>query len=125
MKKTGLVFQRTDGEPLVLTRLDQQHRRLRKLLKFPEDFVLHSFRHTFGTRLGKAGVDAFTIMRLMGHSTVVVSQRYVHPTPETLQTAIGRVERLYGGTIENERDGVGTISGTLGQSASRTIDLTN
>lgn len=49
VKKSGLVFLREDGEPLVLTRLDQQHRRLRKLLKLPKDFVLHSFRHTFGT----------------------------------------------------------------------------
>jgi hypothetical protein len=29
----------------------------------------------FGTRLGESGADAFTIMRLMGHSTVTVSQR--------------------------------------------------
>lgn len=79
---------------LVLTRLDQQHRRLRQVLKLPEDFVLHSFRHTYGTRLGEAGADAFTIMRLMGHSTVVVSQRYVHPTPETLESAVERMEHL-------------------------------
>ena len=37
----------------------------------------HSFRHTYGTRLGEGGADAFTIMKLMGHSTVLVSQLYV------------------------------------------------
>jgi integrase len=100
VKRAGLVFQR-DGSPLVLTRLDQQHRRLRKLLKLPEDFVLHSFRHTYGTRLGEAGADAFTIMRLMGHSTVVVSQRYVHPTPETLESAVERMELL--STVQSGR----------------------
>ena len=31
--------------------------------------MLHSLRHTFGTRLGESGADAFTIMRLMRHST--------------------------------------------------------
>jgi integrase len=54
----------------------------------PADFVLHSFRHTFGTRLGETGADAFTIMRLMGHSTVTVSLRYVHPSPEAMENAV-------------------------------------
>ena len=58
--------------------------RVRTLPKMPSDFVLHSLRHSFGTRLGESGADAFTIMRLMGHSTVTVSQRYVHPSPEAL-----------------------------------------
>jgi integrase len=48
------------------------------------DFVLNSLRHTFGTRLGESGADAFTIMRLMGLSTVTVSQRCVHPSPEAV-----------------------------------------
>ena len=58
------------------------------------EFVLHSLRHTYGTRLGEAGADAFTIMRLMGHSSVTVSQRYVHPTPEALERAVERLETL-------------------------------
>ena len=42
------------------------------LLNVPADFVLHSLRHTFATRLGESGADAFTIMRLRGHSRVTV-----------------------------------------------------
>jgi hypothetical protein len=60
----------------------------------PTAFVLHSLRHTYGTRLGEAGADVFTIMRLMGHSSVTVSQRYVHPTPEALERAVERLEGL-------------------------------
>jgi len=48
------------------------------------DFVLHSLRHTILNRLGESGVDAFTIMRIAGHSSIVVSQRYVHPTQRQL-----------------------------------------
>ena len=29
-------------------------------------------------------MDAFTIMRIAGHSSIVVSQRYVHPTQRQL-----------------------------------------
>ena len=58
-----------------------QQARVGVLLKLPVDFVFHSLRHTFGSRLWRSGANAFTIMRLMGHSTVTVSQRYVHPSP--------------------------------------------
>jgi integrase len=61
---------------------------------FPKDFVLHSLRHTCLTRLGEAGADAFTIMKLAGHSSVTVSQRYVHPTPESVERAFDRLETL-------------------------------
>jgi integrase len=88
------VFHRPDGSPIPDSHLDQQHARVRKLLRFPSDFVLHSLRHTFGTRLGEAGADAFTIMRLMGHSTVTVSQRYVHPSPEAVELAFERLVAL-------------------------------
>jgi integrase len=44
---------------------------------FAGDFVLHSLRHTMLTRLGESGVHAFTIMRIAGHSNIVVSQRYI------------------------------------------------
>ena len=70
----GYVFTRSDGRPLYQTWLNQQHSKLRDTLKLPEDFVPHSFRHTYATRLGEGGADAFTIMKLMGHSTVLVSQ---------------------------------------------------
>jgi hypothetical protein len=33
-------------------------------------------------------------MKLAGHSSVTVSQRYVHPTGETVQLAFDRLETL-------------------------------
>lgn len=87
-----LVFHRTDGQPPYKTCLNEQEAELRRLLNMPADFVLHTFRHTYGTRLGETGADAFTIMKLMGHSTVPVSQRYVHPSPEAMDDAGSRME---------------------------------
>jgi hypothetical protein len=46
------------------------------------------------TRLGESGADAFTIMRIAGQSSVTVSQRYVHPTPEGLERAFERLQTL-------------------------------
>lgn len=90
----GYVFQRSDGRPWPNWHLSQQHSRVRRRLKLPSDFVLHSLRHTFGTRLGESGADAFTIMKLMGHSTVTVSQRYVHPSPEAIELAYERLTAM-------------------------------
>ena len=81
-------------KPRLVTSLDHQNAEVRKLLKLSGEFVLHSLRHTMLTRLGEAGADAFTIMRIAGHSSVTVSQRYVHPTPETLERAFERLEAL-------------------------------
>ena len=92
--ESGLVFKRKDGSPLRNSDLGHMHASVRTLLKLPADCVLHSLRHTFGTRLGEAGADAFTIMRLMGHSTVIVSQRYVHPSPEAVELAFERMTTL-------------------------------
>jgi len=61
---------------------------------FPKDFVLHSLRHTALTRFGEAGADAFTIMKLAGHSNVTISQRYVYPIGETVQLVFDRLENL-------------------------------
>jgi hypothetical protein len=33
-------------------------------------------------------------MKLMGHSTVTVSQRYVHPSPESVELAVERMAAL-------------------------------
>jgi site-specific recombinase XerD len=44
------------------------------------------------TLLGESGADAFTIVRMAGHSSVTVSQRYVHPSPESLEGAFERLD---------------------------------
>ena len=86
--------------PLFTFTLDDQHARLRETLRLPEDFVIHSLRHTMLTLLGEAGADAFTIMRIAGHSSVTVSQKYVHPSPESLERAFEQLEALNGKAAE-------------------------
>jgi integrase len=54
-------------------------------------FVLYSLRHTFLTRLGESGCDAWTLARIAGHSSVAVSARYVHPSDDRVLDAISRL----------------------------------
>jgi integrase len=54
-------------------------------------FVLYAFRHTFLTRLGQSGCDAWTLARIAGHSSIAISSRYVHPSEDTVLAAMSRL----------------------------------
>jgi integrase len=64
-------------------------------------FVLYSLRHTFLTRLGESGCDAWTLARIAGHSSVSMSTRYVHPSEDSVLAA---VERLGGHKIGHSQE---------------------
>lgn len=54
-------------------------------------FVLYAFRHTFLTRLGESGCDAWTLARIAGHSSIAISSRYVHPSEDAVFAAVERM----------------------------------
>lgn len=50
----------------------------------------HEFRHTFGTKLRRQGVDIYTIQKLLGHKSIkVTTETYVHNEIEVLKKAMG------------------------------------
>ncbi|MGO9604423.1 MAG: tyrosine-type recombinase/integrase [Candidatus Binataceae bacterium] len=66
-------------------------------------FVLYDLRHTFLTRLGESGCDAWTLARIAGHSSVAVSQHYVHASDNAVLDAIGRLGTRKGGHKSGHR----------------------
>lgn len=82
------------GSHLQRSSLDHLHNDLRAEHQFPQDFVLYSCRHTFGTRLAESGAGPFEIKEAMRHSDIRVSQKYVHPSAAHLSTALKRKEAL-------------------------------
>lgn len=60
-----------------------------------------SLRHTFLTRLGESGCDAWTLARIAGHSSVAMSARYVHPSEDAVLSAL---DRLSGHTFGHSGD---------------------
>ncbi len=50
-----------------------------------------SLRHTFGSLLGAALVDPTTLMRLMGHSKLTTTQRYLHTDQDRKREAVERL----------------------------------
>ena len=59
-------------------------------------FVLYSLRHTFLTRLGESGCDAWTLARIAGHSQNVLSatERSIAPVTTDDKEDNGRGDRI-------------------------------
>jgi len=55
--------------------------------------VFHTLRHTFASWLAENGTDLYVIQKLMGHSTIAMTERYAHLRQGTLQTAVRSFER--------------------------------
>ena len=70
--------------------LKKQHYKALRLSKV-RPFVLYSLRHTFLTRLGESGCDAWTLARIAGHSSITVSARYVHPSEDAVLNAMEKL----------------------------------
>jgi integrase len=54
-------------------------------------FEPYCLRHTALTRLADAGCDAFTLARIAGHSSIAITQRYVHPQAEAIERAFQKL----------------------------------
>jgi integrase/recombinase XerD len=51
---------------------------------------LDTLRHTFACRRLRAGVDLYTVSKLLRHASVAMSERYVHLTRGDLKAAAER-----------------------------------
>ncbi len=56
-------------------------------------FPPYVLRHTALTRLGEAGCDVFTLARIAGHSSITITQRYVHPQADAIERAFQQTTR--------------------------------
>ncbi len=78
------VFIREDGRPLSWTTVQKTFELLKNLAGITRRFRFHDLRHTFGCRLASGGVSIQVIARVMGHSSVQMTERYARPSEESL-----------------------------------------
>ena len=55
------------------------------------DFRWHDLRHTYATDEIKKGMPIYTLSKMMGHSNVVVTEKYAHLYTEDLHEAKRKV----------------------------------
>lgn len=57
-------------------------------------FVLYDLRHTFATRFAERCHDLTLLMKILGHSSLRMVTRYVHPTREAQKAAMQKFEAV-------------------------------
>ncbi|MEA2062658.1 MAG: tyrosine-type recombinase/integrase [Gemmatimonadota bacterium] len=54
--------------------------------------VFHTLRHTYASWLVEKGVALYIVKELMGHSTLVMTERYSHVSPRALEEAVRKLD---------------------------------
>jgi len=70
-----------------------------KLAKL-ENFRFHDLRHTFGTWAANADVPILTISKMMGHSSVAITERYAKPAQKKVREGTDKTAAKFFGRPE-------------------------
>lgn len=85
----GHIFARKDGRPWTTNFVGCTFAKAVRRGGIP-DLRAHDLRHTFACRKLRAGVDLYTVSKLLRHASVTMSERYVHLTRGDLKAAAER-----------------------------------
>jgi integrase len=62
--------------------------------KITRRFPLYDLRHTFATCAVASGTDLPTLSSLLGHASILMTMRYVHPAAEQKPVAMEKFEKF-------------------------------
>lgn len=83
-------------QPFMLKGYQAQNawRWVRRKMGLPQDpeFILLALRHTTASRLVNKGVDLYVVQEWLGHSTIQVTERFAHVSPNKLAHAATLLE---------------------------------
>ncbi len=89
--REALLFHKENGESF--TQAGSPFRRAVKLCRFNEDItdplykvVFYTLRHTFASWLVMQGVPLYSVGKMLGHKTTIMTQRYAHLSPDYMNS---------------------------------------
>ena len=98
-KPSDLVF---IGRKETLSRISQTFRRAVEELKLNDGIddprlkvVFHTCRHSYASWLIEEGADLYTVQKLLGHKTNVMTQRYAHLSENRLRDATAALGKAF------------------------------
>jgi len=85
------------AEKLFTYNADYVNRKFKKYLKKAgikdwQALSIHNLRHTFASHLVMSGTDLYTVSKLLGHSSIAVTQIYAHLAPDYLKVSVERLK---------------------------------
>lgn len=69
-------------------------------------FVLYDLRHTFASRAIQSGMNIMELARIMGHTSIQITQRYVHLSQSDMDRAMDRMDQANNGPTSGRADSV-------------------
>lgn len=90
----GPLFLGVRGERLLPRIVQRLLEKMRLKLNLPDTVTPHALRHSFATHLLAAGTDLRSIQELLGHSTLITTQRYTKVEIETLKKEYAKAKLL-------------------------------
>ena len=85
LKNGEPLFVGARGERLLPRIIQRQMQKIRIALGLPDSLTPHALRHSFATHLLAEGTDLRSIQELLGHSSLVTTQRYTDVQTETIK----------------------------------------
>jgi integrase/recombinase XerD len=83
--KSPYLFPNTDGKAITSNCIQQMVHRLTKKCHISAKVSPHIFRHTFATKYLANGGQSVYLKEILGHASMVTTNKYTHPQPEDLQ----------------------------------------
>jgi integrase len=95
-KETPFVFASPCDLQKPIGSVKKAHKSAAKKAEIKGHFGLYDLRHTFATRAVATGADLPTLSAILGHASIQMTMRYVHPAEEQKRLAIKKFERFSG-----------------------------
>jgi integrase len=105
MNNTGEFIEDEDGNAIPVEISDARQR-----------VVFHSLRHTFASWLVQKGTPLYTVAELMGHTTLIMTRRYAHLSPDSMRKAAMSLEGNLNGKPPGRADAVSQARSASGGS---------
>jgi integrase len=91
-EKSRYAFPSPDDPERPIGSVRKAHDAAIRRAKIKPPLRLYDLRHTYASRAVMAGVDLPTLAALLGHTSIQMTMRYVHPAEEHKREAVAKLE---------------------------------
>lgn len=88
LQKSEFVFCKDDGSPLDAHHIYRDFRIAQGRAGFSTRIRFHDLRHTFASHFMMNGGNIYDLQKILGHTTIKMTERYAHLSPAHLESAI-------------------------------------